>query len=64
MIRKLEVICAIISLICGIGLIVFSCVDMPGKELALFIFGIILIAMALIYMYLYDLNRRKRNFRK
>lgn len=59
MIHKLEIVCAIISLICGIGMIVFSCINIPGSMLAMAIFGIVLIITALIYMYLYARSRRQ-----
>lgn len=60
MIHKLEIVCGIISLICGIGLVVFSCIDIPGSMLAMAIFGIVLIVMALLYMYLYARSKRNR----
>ena len=59
MIHKLEIVCGIISLICGIGLIVFSCIDIKGSMLAMAIFGIVLIITALCYMYLYARSKRK-----
>ena len=59
MIHKLEIVCGVISLICGIGLVVFSCIDIPGSMLAMAIFGIVLIIMALLYMFLYARSRRR-----
>lgn len=59
MLHKLEIICGIISLICGIGMVVFSCIDIPGSQLAMAIFGIVLMIVALLYMYLYARSRRK-----
>ena len=60
MIHKLELVCGIISLICGIGIIVFGCIDIPGSQLAMAIFGIVLMVMALCYMWLYARSRKKR----
>lgn len=61
MIKKLEIICGIVSIICGIGLIVFSCLNIPGKELALFIFGIIIVIVSLIFMYLSIKKKKIKN---
>ena len=58
MIHKLEIVCGIVSLICGIGLVVFSCIDIPGSMLAMAIFGLVLIITALLYMYLYARSRK------
>ena len=60
MIHKLELVCGIISLICGIGIIVFGCIDIPGSELAMLIFGVVLMVMALLYMFLYARSRNKK----
>lgn len=59
---KIEIFFLIIAIICVAGIVVFSCLSIPGRELAMCIFGLVLVITALIYMLL--LNReRKRNHR-
>lgn len=60
MIHNLEIVCGVISLICGIGIVVFSCIDIPGSELAMLIFGVVLMVMALCYMWLFARSRRNK----
>ena len=57
--KKVEVAIAIIALIAGIVLIVFSCINIPGSMLAMAICGIVLVVMGLLYMILYSRSRRE-----
>lgn len=58
-IKKFEVATAIVALIAGIVLVVFSCIDIPGSLLAMAICGIVLLVMGLIYMILYARSKRR-----
>lgn len=58
-IKKLEIADGIISLIAGIVLIVFSCINSSGSMLAMAICGIVLLVMGLTYMILYSREKKK-----
>ncbi|MCH5234640.1 MAG: hypothetical protein J1E16_05045 [Muribaculaceae bacterium] len=57
---KLEILFLTIAIICVAGIIVFSCINMPGRELAMCIFGLVLVLTALCYMWLYNRESKKR----
>lgn len=60
--KKLEIFFLIIAIICVAGIIVFSCINMPGRELTMCIFGLVLVITALCYMWLYSReSKRKKN---
>ena len=45
--HKLQVFFAVIAFICGIGIIVFSVIDIPGSMIAMVIFGLVMMVLAL-----------------
>lgn len=59
MLHKFGIFIAVVAFICGVGIIVFSCIDIPGSELAMAIFGIVLMIMALLYMFYYNRERKE-----
>ncbi|MCH5238895.1 MAG: hypothetical protein J1F38_01605 [Muribaculaceae bacterium] len=58
----LQVTFAVIAFICGIGIIVFSVIDIPGSMTAMVIFGLVMMVMALI-MWVTAISKRNKELR-
>lgn len=54
------IIFIIIAVVCIAGIIVFSCLNIPGRELAMCIFGLVLVITAMIYMWIYNRKYKKK----
>ena len=57
--NKMLMTIAIIALVAGIVLVVFSVINSPASMLAMTISGIVLMVMALIYMVVYARSKKK-----
>ena len=60
--RKFLIFSLILTLICIAGIIVFSCVEIPekGAELAMAIFGLVMVIDWLVFMLIYIRERKRR----